>query len=235
MWPSVSSRPCRSFGDRRLAAGDRCERNGNGQCSRSRTCRSRSATGKSSTASTSRSRSKAAWGRRHADPRRGGGDGGRLARRSLRREPRPRARGPGRAQRNGARGAGRSSDGGGEAKRPIDIGAVSGSLARAGANHDQVRRQSGFEGAPHGLEFVWVRPFEQQDSRYVGKLRNEPQSVKDLKAGDAIAFDEKDIVDWTYFDDGKMKGNFTACALLKRRPQEEMQAFKKAYGLDCEP
>lgn len=89
--------------------------------------------------------------------------------------------------------------------------------------------------APHGLEFVWVRPFEQQDSRYVGKLRNEPQSVKDLKAGDAIAFDEKDIVDWTYFDDGKMKGNFTACALLKRRPREEMQAFKKAYGLDCEP
>jgi uncharacterized protein YegJ (DUF2314 family) len=89
--------------------------------------------------------------------------------------------------------------------------------------------------APHGLEFVWVRPFEQKDGRYVGALRNTPESLKPLKAGDTISFGEEDIVDWTYFDDGKMKGNFTACALLKRRPPEEMQAFKMAYGLVCEP
>jgi uncharacterized protein YegJ (DUF2314 family) len=85
----------------------------------------------------------------------------------------------------------------------------------------------------NGLEYVWVRPFESKAGRYSGQLRNTPESVSSLKYGDLVAFEEKDIVDWTYIDAGKMKGNFTACALLKAGPKEDREAFKKQYGLDC--
>jgi hypothetical protein len=31
-----------------------------------------------------------------------------------------------------------------------------------------------------------------------------------------------------------MRGNYTACPLLKREPKEQARAFIKQYGLDCE-
>ena len=87
--------------------------------------------------------------------------------------------------------------------------------------------------APYGFEYVWVRPFEKRENDYVDRLRNDVQSTSDLKVGDMISFGEGDIIDWSYLDDGKMKGNFTACALLETGPKEDKEAFKKQYGLDC--
>lgn len=83
-------------------------------------------------------------------------------------------------------------------------------------------------------EFFWIRPFEKKGNQYSGKLRNDPRSVKRLKFGDTITFSENEIVDWTYLDNGKMKGNYTACAILKREPKESAEAFKKQYGLECD-
>jgi uncharacterized protein YegJ (DUF2314 family) len=88
--------------------------------------------------------------------------------------------------------------------------------------------------AGQGLEYVWVRPFEKRENGYVGRLRNDVQSTGSLKVGDTVSFGEGDIIDWSYLDDGKMKGNFTACALLEARPKEDKEAFKQQYGLDCE-
>lgn len=88
--------------------------------------------------------------------------------------------------------------------------------------------------AGNGHEFFWIKPFERKGQRFSGRLNNTPRVVTHLKAGDTISFTEKDIVDWTYVDDGKMKGNFTACPLLKREPKEQAQAFIRQYGLDCE-
>jgi uncharacterized protein YegJ (DUF2314 family) len=85
-----------------------------------------------------------------------------------------------------------------------------------------------------GREFFWIRPFERKGNRYSGRLNNTPRVVTHLKAGDTITFGENEIVDWTYTEDGKMKGNYTACPLLKREPKEQAQAFIKQYGLDCE-
>ena len=85
-----------------------------------------------------------------------------------------------------------------------------------------------------GHEFFWIRPFERKGNRFSGKLNNTPRAVSHLKAGDTITFGQNEIVDWTYSDDGRMKGNFTACPLLKREPREQAQAFIRQYGLDCE-
>ena len=83
-------------------------------------------------------------------------------------------------------------------------------------------------------EHFWISPFTEQDGRFVGKINNTPRSVHNIKLGQTITFKQSDVVDWLYRENGKMFGNFTACALLKHVPPSEMQAFKREYGLNCE-
>jgi uncharacterized protein YegJ (DUF2314 family) len=83
-------------------------------------------------------------------------------------------------------------------------------------------------------EYFWISPFTEQDGRFVGKINNTPRSVHNVKLGQTITFKQSDVVDWLYRENGKMFGNFTACALLKHVPPSEMQAFKREYGLNCE-
>jgi uncharacterized protein YegJ (DUF2314 family) len=83
-------------------------------------------------------------------------------------------------------------------------------------------------------EYFWISPFTEQDGRFVGKINNTPRSVHNVKLGQTIAFKQNDVVDWLYRENGKMFGNFTACALLKHVPSSEMEAFKREYGLNCE-
>jgi uncharacterized protein YegJ (DUF2314 family) len=83
-------------------------------------------------------------------------------------------------------------------------------------------------------EYFWVRPFTERDGHFVGKINNTPRSVHNVKLGQTIAFQQSEIVDWLYRENGKMFGNFTACALLKHVPPSEMEAFEQEYGLNCE-
>ena len=84
-------------------------------------------------------------------------------------------------------------------------------------------------------EYFWITPFKEQDGRFSGRIDNSPRWVKSVKFGQTFAFSEDEIVDWLYMDGGKMKGNFTVCAIMKREPsQAEVEAVKKRFGLECE-
>ena len=86
-------------------------------------------------------------------------------------------------------------------------------------------------------EFFWITPFQQRGAKFSGRINNTPRLVKTVKLGQIIAFSQDEIVDWTYHDSdsGKTEGNFTACALLKRDPPDQAEAFKKQFGLSCDP
>jgi uncharacterized protein YegJ (DUF2314 family) len=84
-------------------------------------------------------------------------------------------------------------------------------------------------------EFFWIAPFEQRNDQFTGRINNAPQLVKKVKFGQTIAFKEEEIVDWLYQDGGAMRGNFTACVLLKREPRDEAEKFMKQLGLRCDP
>jgi uncharacterized protein YegJ (DUF2314 family) len=84
-------------------------------------------------------------------------------------------------------------------------------------------------------EFFWITPFEQRNNQFTGQINNTPQLVKKVKLGQTIAFREDEIVDWLYQDGGAMRGNFTACILLKREPRDEAEKFMKQFGLRCDP
>ena len=83
------------------------------------------------------------------------------------------------------------------------------------------------------VEYFWILPFREQDGGFSGRIDNTPRSVTNMKAGQSFAFSEREIVDWLYMDGGKMKGNYTACALLKREPGQAA-AFKARFGLECD-
>jgi uncharacterized protein YegJ (DUF2314 family) len=85
-----------------------------------------------------------------------------------------------------------------------------------------------------GHEFFWIRPFERKGNGFSGQIANTPRVIQHLKAGDTITFRENEIVDWTYFEDGKMRGHYTMCPLLKREPREHAQAYIRQHELDCQ-
>jgi uncharacterized protein YegJ (DUF2314 family) len=91
-------------------------------------------------------------------------------------------------------------------------------------------------GLPYGTnstEYFWIAPFERKGDKFTGQLNNTPRHVANVKRGDPITFGETEIIDWHYVEDGKMKGNFTTCVLMRREPRQQAEAFIKQRGLDC--
>src|SRR5215510_1179727 len=83
-------------------------------------------------------------------------------------------------------------------------------------------------------EYFWLTSFEPRGDKYAGRINNTPRAAKQVKFGQVLEFSEAEIVDWLYMEDGKMHGNFTACAMLKREPADQAEAMKKQFGLSCE-
>jgi uncharacterized protein YegJ (DUF2314 family) len=83
-------------------------------------------------------------------------------------------------------------------------------------------------------EYFWITPFTAKDGTFSGQINNRPRSVRSVQLGQTITFDQSEIVDWMYMDGDKMKGNYTACALLKSASKQEAEEFRKRFGLDCD-
>jgi uncharacterized protein YegJ (DUF2314 family) len=82
-------------------------------------------------------------------------------------------------------------------------------------------------------EYLWIRPFTHDGTRFVGRLVNTPNAIKNIRYGDRLAFEEKDVVDWSYVDGERKIGNYTACALIQSESPEKRAAFMQTYGLTC--
>ena len=83
-------------------------------------------------------------------------------------------------------------------------------------------------------EYFWLTQVGQHGNKYTGRINNTPRAAKQVTFGQVVQFAEAEIVDWLYMEGGKMRGNFTACALLKREPADQVEAMRKQYGLSCD-
>ena len=81
------------------------------------------------------------------------------------------------------------------------------------------------------VEYFWITPFTNNGSQFSGEINNTPRVVHSVKLGQTA---QSDIVDWLYIENGMMRGNYTACALLKSAPKNETEEFKKTFGLNCD-
>lgn len=110
-------------------------------------------------------------------------------------------------------------------------------LALARAPRSSITNYAVKVGIPEGdtTEYFWISKFIEKDGEFIGRIDNTPRLVRSVREGQRILFEESDIVDWLYRENGKMVGNYTACALLKKEPPRQAEAFKKEFGLACDP
>lgn len=94
----------------------------------------------------------------------------------------------------------------------------------------------GVNEGPDVIEYFWVNDFIQSGEAFSGKINNRPLLVKRVRAGQVHKFQRPDIVDWTYIDmeTRRIHGNFTACALLVRKPPDLADELRQKFGLDCD-
>lgn len=84
-----------------------------------------------------------------------------------------------------------------------------------------------------GTEYLWLGDLKLQGDSFSGVIDNTPVYVKQ-KSGDRLTVKRSDVVDWMYVDaQGKLVGNFTACALYSKEPPAKAKAFAEQYGLNC--
>jgi uncharacterized protein YegJ (DUF2314 family) len=82
-------------------------------------------------------------------------------------------------------------------------------------------------------EVMWVTPFTQADTGFVGILNDQPEYVTNVRSGQKLNFTRADITDWGYRLNGKQKGSFTVCAIFKHMPPAEVQKYRDDYGFEC--
>lgn len=82
-------------------------------------------------------------------------------------------------------------------------------------------------------EYFWIAPFREDAGAFYGVVNNEPSLVSTVKIGQEISFKKEQIVDWLYISNGKMVGNYTACAMLMRESEPDRRAFEERFGLSC--
>lgn len=89
---------------------------------------------------------------------------------------------------------------------------------------------------PDIVEYFWINDFTQNGDSFSGKINNRPLLVKRVRSGRTHQFQRTDIVDWTYIDTETrtVHGNFTACALLAKKPADLAAELREKFGLICD-
>ena len=83
------------------------------------------------------------------------------------------------------------------------------------------------------VEWFWIADFRNDGDVFSGRINNTPRLVTNFRNGETVRFARKDIVDWMYVVDGKMKGNFTACAIAAKQPEAEREKFLRTFNMTC--
>lgn len=75
-------------------------------------------------------------------------------------------------------------------------------------------------------EHIWLTDVQVSDDGFEGRIANDPQLVP-FKLGDVWRGDLSTLSDWTYFDNGRMQGNFTLRAMLPRMPRAQREQAQR--------
>lgn len=86
----------------------------------------------------------------------------------------------------------------------------------------------------NGIEHMWIGDVEFKDGKYSGILNNDPEYIKEYKAGDKIDIDPSKISDWMYIENGKLFGGYTIKVLRNRMTEEERKQFDAESGMQID-
>ena len=84
------------------------------------------------------------------------------------------------------------------------------------------------------VEFFWTRGLRRDGDDFAAEIDNDADLLHNVSSGATIHFGRQDIADWTYFQDGKVVGNFTACPALAHASAAERREMTQRYGISCD-
>lgn len=83
----------------------------------------------------------------------------------------------------------------------------------------------------HGkVEHFWLKDVTYENGIFSGLIDNEPEIVRNTAMGRKVSVKKEEISDWLYIQDGRMMGNYTLRAALKKMPDKEAAAIRKQVG-----
>ncbi len=80
------------------------------------------------------------------------------------------------------------------------------------------------------VEHIWLGHVKFANGQFTGVIGNPLRNVKNYKMGKLITLNKNDILDWAYFDNKKMIGNFTLKALFPHMNPVEVSRIKEQLG-----
>ncbi|EJB05929.1 hypothetical protein Rleg9DRAFT_4820 [Rhizobium leguminosarum bv. trifolii WSM597] len=84
------------------------------------------------------------------------------------------------------------------------------------------------------VEFMWVYQIKASGDHFTALLSDTTEYIRNIKPDDRVEFAKSDIFDWMYTENGKVKGNYTACPLLLAGPKEQLDQYREIYGIVCD-
>lgn len=84
------------------------------------------------------------------------------------------------------------------------------------------------------VEWFWVSGLRRVGDGFAAEIDNDAELLHNVRHGATIHFGRQDIADWTYFQNGKVVGNFTACPALAHASAAERRDMKERFGIDCD-
>ena len=81
---------------------------------------------------------------------------------------------------------------------------------------------------PGKAEFIWAEVIAHSPGVTTARLVNTPGDPR-FKLGEKVSVRDADIIDWGYWKDGVMQGQYTTRALLPALDPAEADAIRKAY------
>lgn len=80
-------------------------------------------------------------------------------------------------------------------------------------------------------DYVWVVDLEEAATpgNWLGNVGAENGGNNRFQTGDTIKFNESDVADWAYHDNGKIRGGYTTRAMLTLPKDVDISAIKDKY------
>ena len=86
----------------------------------------------------------------------------------------------------------------------------------------------------HEVEWFWTQSLRVDGSGFVAKIDNDPDTIKNVRAGQTIHFARQDIGDWMYMKNGKIVGNATMCPTMAHDSTANRLQMKIQLGVVCD-
>lgn len=84
-------------------------------------------------------------------------------------------------------------------------------------------------GDQHGSEHLWLSNITLRNGRILGMVDTQPRVVRSIRQGQVMDVRDDAIVDWMYFENGRIVGNETGRAMLRYLPAAEREKMLQLY------